>query len=149
MENERSNSTVSAEQITPIELRKRLMYAVLGSLSLSDDVPELIPTSRIYSIFQQLQPRYPRWLGPLYFESSKEDIICKDLEDILFYLGAFGLLTVENHDFKCLRFTKKDRIATKDNMKSRIATDKSLQELEGLASAFSKLVRGEADVCTR
>lgn len=135
-----------SEEVTPWEWRKRLTDAVLGSLSLSDDIPERIQTNAIYSAFHELQPRYPHWLGSLYFETSHHATVCKGLEDILFSLGAFGLVTVENYDFKLLRISPKAKEVTKHKVKVRFSNDDRLKELEGLSNEFAKSIEKHSKV---
>lgn len=152
MTDETSKSERPPERATPWELQKRLTYAVLGTFSLSDDVPEQIPANRVYTAFYELKPKYPRWLGSLYFQTSKHATVCKGLEDILFYLGAFGLVTVENRDFRCLRFSSKDKAVTRNKIRKQMIKGYNLKELEGLSNDFAKLVKEKAEepnTCTR
>ena len=149
MAGEITEQKLPTEEITPSQWRKRLTYAVLGSLSLSDNIPEQMPSDVVYSVFYQLKPKYPRFLGSLNFQRTKYATGSKELEDILFYLGAFGLVTVENHDFRCLRFSDKDKEATKDNMQKRMANDNSLAELKDLSNDFAKLFRSQTNTCTK
>ncbi len=136
------------ENMTPCEWRNRLMYTVLGTLSLSENVPELIQNDLVYSAFFQLKARHPKWLGSLHFQTSKYATISKNLEDTLFYLGAFGLVTVENRDFRCLRFSNKDKAAAKNKMQKRIAENADLKELEDLSNEFANLVTEQPNACT-
>lgn len=133
-------SKLPAETLTPGEWQKRLMYAVLGSFSLSEDIPEEIPSDRVYTAFSQLKSKYPNWLGSLSFQTSKYSTVSKDLEDALFFLGAFGLVTRKNRDFRCLGFSQEDKAAAKARMQKYIAVDNSLEELEELSSEFAKLI---------
>ncbi len=135
-----SVSSNPTETMAPWELRKRLTFAVLGSLSLSDEIPEIIATASVYSAFHELKGKYPKLLGSLYFEMSGSDISCKNLEDILFSLGAFGLVTVENYDFRRLRFDPKDRMVAKEKVCTRMKDDRNLEELEDLSNEFAKIV---------
>jgi hypothetical protein len=148
MVNETFNSQMPTETITPWEWRTRLTCAVLGSFSLSDDLPEQIPTDLVYSSFQELKQRYPKWLGSLHFQTSKYATVCVGLEDSLFYLGAFGLVTVENRDFRCLRFSSKAKAVTKDKVKQHLASDSSIKELEDLSNDFAKLINSGINACT-
>ncbi len=140
-----SESTKPAEALSPWELRKRLNFAVLGSLSLSDNIPSIIVTHTVYSAFSQLKNKYPKWLGSLYFETSGSTVSCKNLEDILFSLGAFGLVTVENHDFRRLRFEPEDRKIVKEKVCARMKDDQSLKELKELSNEFAKIVQTPID----
>jgi len=137
-----------AETISPWELRKRLTFAILGSFSLSDNIPDVIATNVVYSAFHQLKNKYPRWLGSLYFEISGNTMSCKHIEDILFSLGAFGLVTVENHDFRRLRFNEVDRKMTKAKVRMRTENAQSLEELEDLSNEFSKIIQTSIDAST-
>lgn len=138
-------SAKPTETLSPWELRKRLTFAVLGSLSLSDDIPSIIITNTIYSAFYDLKSRYPKWLGSLYFETSGSTISCKNLEDVLFSLGAFGLVTVENHDFRRLRFEPRDRKIAKEKVCTRMKDDGNLEELKNLSNEFAKIVQAPID----
>ena len=134
-------SAVHVHARTPWEWRKQLTYAVLGTFCLAEGIPEQMPTEYIYSAFSSLKPKYPKWLGLLHFEISESATTCKGLEDILFSLGAFGLVTVENRDFRCLRFKSDDRKVTRSKMQERIAADSNLKDLEDLSNDFARYIK--------
>lgn len=149
MRNKISKSQTPTAPTSPWEWRKRLSYAVLGSFTLSDDLPEEVPTDFVYSAFSTIKPRYPNWLGSLHFETYRSATTCKNLEDILFSLGAFGLVTVENRDFKYLRFSVQDKKVTKDKINKRMVKDGSLKDLKDLSNDFAKSIASQIKASTK
>jgi hypothetical protein len=108
-------------------------------------MPERIPTSKVFNAFCHLQsnPKYDRWLGSLYFEKEARNCVSKDLEEVLFSLGAFGLVSVENHDYRYLRITD----ATRRKIRGRVEKSTKpgdLRVLRDLSVEFSKLVKVKA-----
>jgi hypothetical protein len=125
---------------TPWQWQKQVTEALLASLTFETTKNlELIDTNKIYKALHDLQDRYPSWLASIFFEGSKESYYSKQLEDAMFSLGTMGLITLENHDYRCVRIEK----GTKDVIKASLETKfekGELEELTRLSNDFTQLV---------
>ena len=131
--------------LTPGQWRGRLTDAVLSSFFLQsqdEELPERILTKKVFDAFCRLREKkkYEYWLGGLHFEKGKDTNISKGLEDVLFALGAFGLVTVENHDFRYLRADRESKREIKDQIESRLP-DEQLKKLRELSDEFAAIVK--------
>ena len=128
--------------ISPWQWRARLTDAVLGSFSLQSSgntLPESMPSDKVFAAFYKLRNRYPEWLGSLYFEEGHDTLVCKGLEDVLFTLGAFGLVTVENHDYRYLRINREIRKIIKKQIEER-SSEQKLKTLRRLSNEFTRII---------
>ena len=85
-----------------------LVDAVLAAFcfqSESRKLPPLLNVQAVYRAFAELRRKYPAWLGDLSFTYGPADTvpISGTLEDILFDLGASGIMAVENPWYKFLK----------------------------------------------
>lgn len=137
-------ASIRQKEMTPWQHRLLVRDAVLASLSLQSEakqLPERIQRRKLFEAFCRLQQhrKYERWLGSLYFEKQAEACVSKQLEDVLFSLGAFGLVTVENHDYRFLKVTPDARNAMRTQLESR-STTTDLEALKGMSNEFAGLV---------
>jgi len=131
--------------LTPWQWRGRLTDAVLSSFFLQSrgkSLPDRVRTKDVFNAFYQLrnQEKYLYWLGSLHFEIGEDVTISKALEDVLFTLGAFELVTVENHDFRYLRVDPKTRKAMKKQIEARLPAHQ-VKQLRELSNEFTELVK--------
>ncbi|MBI2909465.1 MAG: hypothetical protein HYX92_17610 [Chloroflexi bacterium] len=132
-----------AKGLTPSQWRARVTEAVLASFSLHS-LPTRMPRDKVFDAFCKLSVTYPDWLGSLYFERAGKSCVSKGIEEVLFALGAFQLVTVENHDYRFLRIEPDTSRQIKEGMKSRLSADE-LRDLEKLSNDFAKLIRASAE----
>lgn len=129
--------------MTPWEWRVRVTDAVISSFCLqseSNRLPQRMQTKKVFDAFAKLKNKYPNWLGSLHFEKGADVYISKGLEDVLFSLGAFGLVTVENHDFRYLRINHSSKKEMKKQVEERLG-EPDLKVLKGLSNEFATLVK--------
>jgi len=132
--------------MTPWQHRSRVTDAVLASFSLQskeNPLPDRIPAQKVFGAFCKLKDEYPYWLGSLHFDKGADTYISKGLEDVLFALGAFGLVTVENHDFRYLRADPDTRDMIGKQLEDRLSSDHpdELETLRRLANEFRDIVK--------
>jgi len=128
--------------LMPWECRSLVTDAVLASFSLQskgNQLPKRIPTSSVFGAFHQLKDKYPEWLSSLYFEKGAEVYVSKQLEDVLFALGAFGLVTVENHDYRYLSIDSEAKRQIKKQVLKRLSKHK-LGVLKAMSNEFAGIV---------
>lgn len=85
-----------------------LVDAVLAAFcfqSESRKLPKLLNIQAVYRAFSELRGEYPAWLQDMSFTYGPADTvpISGTLEDILFDLGASGIMAVENPWYKYLK----------------------------------------------
>lgn len=128
--------------LTPWEWRSRITDAVLSSFSLygrEHSIPERVQTDKVYQAFYELKAKYPEWLGNLNFEKGYNMFVSKQLEDVFFSLGAFRLMTVENHDYRYLKIDKLTKAQIKKSVKGRVSS-KDIRILRRLSNDFASIV---------
>lgn len=95
------------EESTEDELR--LVDAVLAAFCFQSErekqYARRLNVQAVYRAFAELRRKYPAWLGELSFTYGPADTvpISGTLEDILFDLGASGIMAVENPWYKYLK----------------------------------------------
>jgi hypothetical protein len=135
-------SNRTPKEMTPWECRSRVTDAVLASLSLQDSqhlLPSDLETTKVFEAFYQLRNRYPKWLECLYFEGQPGYRISRGLEDVLFSLGAFGLVTVENKDYRFLRLDDNTKAEIKKHVICKLSDD--LPILKRKSNDFVELMK--------
>jgi hypothetical protein len=129
--------------MTPWQWRVRVTDAVISSFCLqskSNQLPERMQTRKVFDAFHVLKNKYPNWLGSLHFEKGANVYVSKGLEDVLFSLGAFGLVTVENHDYRYLRVDPGSKKEMKKQVEEHLS-EPDLKVLKGLSDEFASLVK--------
>ena len=86
----------------------RLVDAVLAALcfqSEGEKLPRQLSVQAVYRAFAELCHKYPDWLQDMSFTYGPANTvpISGTLEDILFDLGASGIMAVENPWYKYLK----------------------------------------------
>lgn len=137
------NTKKGAGGRTPWQCRRDLTNAVMASLSLQSpgrELPERLFTAKVFDAFNELKGKFPEWLGCLYFEKGPNDVVSRELEEVLFSLGAFRLVTVENYDYRWLRIDPDGKREIKKDLESRFC-GKKLKRLTALSDQFAGLVK--------
>lgn len=132
----------TASAATPWQCRARVTDAVLAALSLQDNadlLPEVIKTEKVFEAFYRLREKYPEWLSCLYFQNRGDSYVSRGLEDVLFALGAFGLVTVENHDYRFLRLDRQTRDEIKKLLLGESRDD--LVILKKMSNDFAEIMK--------
>ncbi|MBI4288235.1 MAG: hypothetical protein HY671_07410 [Chloroflexi bacterium] len=114
----------------------------MAALSLQDSghsLPEVIQTDKVFEAFYHLREKYPQWLDCLYFQSQANMYVSRGLEDVLFALGAFGLVTVENHDYRSLKLDNQTRNEIKKHVIAKSSGD--LKTLRKMSNEFAEIVK--------
>lgn len=94
----------------------------------------------VYFGFYRLAQKNPNLFGGLYFSGSKKSPYSKKLEDILFFLGSGGILSVENPKFKYFKISG----PSKDNVVKELGSaygDPFMEQLGNLTREFAKHVK--------
>ncbi len=130
-----------AEESAKDELR--LVDAVLAAFcfqSESHKLPALLNVQAVYRAFAELRGNYPTWLQDMNFTYGPADTVPVSgaLEDILFDLGASGIMAVENPWYKYLKIpTQKLKIIREAIAERRNKAERD--ELKRLADKFCHL----------
>jgi len=120
-----------------------LVDAVLAAFSFQTknrELPELLNVQAVYRAFAKLREKYPAWLQDMRFTHGPEGTVPVSgaLEDILFDLGASGIMIVENPWYKYLKILPtKLQVIRQAISRRRNETDQN--ELKRLADEFSLL----------
>ena len=121
----------------------RLVDAVLAAFcfqSESRKLPQLLNVQAVYRAFCELRGKYPAWLQDMSFTYGPADTvpISGALEDILFDLGASGIMAVENPWYKYLKIpAPKLKLIRQAIAQRRNETERD--ELKRLADKFFQL----------
>ncbi len=94
----------------------------------------------VYRAFAKLRDRYPTWLRDMSFTYGPADTvpISGSLEDILFNLGADGIMAVENPFYRYMKITAAKLELIRESInKRRNKTEQD--ELVNLADEFDQL----------
>jgi len=95
--------------ITPFRPSKpNLMSIVMGVLGewSRQYKRDLLPIDSVYHGFRDLSKKYPELFNELYFTKAGNIPYSKKLEDVLFFLGAGGVISVENPKFKYYKISE-------------------------------------------
>ena len=120
-----------------------LVDAVLAAFCFQSEREKLPPhlsVQAVYRAFAELRRKYPAWFQDLSFSYGPADTvpISGILEDILFDLGASGIMSVSNPWYKNLSISKsKLEIMRQAISKRRNETEQG--ELKSLADDFDQL----------
>jgi hypothetical protein len=120
----------------------RLADAVLAAFCFQSESPKRrkpMDVQAVYRVFAELRPKYPAWLQDMRFTYGPADTvpISGALEDILFDLGASGIMAVENPRYKYLRIPpSRLKLIRQAIVQRRSETEQD--ELRQLADEFSE-----------
>lgn len=94
----------------------------------------------VYRAFAELRERYPTWLQDMSFTYGPADTVpvSGTLEDILFDLGASGIMAVENPWYKYLKIPASKLELIRQAISER-RNETELGELKRLADEFDQL----------
>jgi len=127
-----------AEDSSEDELR--LVDAVLAAFCFQSESHKLrkpMDVQAVYRAFAELRQKYPAWLQDMRFTYGPADTvpISGALEDILFDLGASGIMSVENPRYKYLKIqAPKLKLIRQAIVQRRSETEQD--ELRQLADEF-------------
>jgi hypothetical protein len=130
--------TDSAEDSSKDELQ--LVDAVLAAFCFQSEgrkLPLALNVQTVYRAFDELRKKYPSWLQDLRFTYGPADTvpISGALEDILFDLGASGIMAVENPWYKYLRIPARKLRLIKQAI-ARRRSEPEQDQLKHLADEF-------------
>jgi len=117
-----------------------LVDAVLAAFCFQSESHKLrkpMDVQAVYRAFAELRHKYPAWLQDLRFTYGPADTvpISGTLEDILFDLGASGIMSVENPRYKYLKIpASRLRLIRQAIVRRRSETEQD--ELRRLADEF-------------
>lgn len=120
-----------------------LVDAVLATFCFQSEDHKLrqpLNVQAVYRAFAELRQKYPTWLQDLHFTHGPTDTvpISGALEDILFDLGASGIMAVENPWYKYLKIpAPKLKVIRQAIAQRRNETERD--ELKCLADEFAQL----------
>ena len=120
----------------------RLADAVLAAFCFQSESHKLrkskpMDVQAVYRAFAELRQKYPAWLQDMRFTYGPADTvpISGALEDILFDLGASGIMSVENPRYKYLKIqARKLKLIRQAIVQRRSETEQD--ELRQLADEF-------------
>ncbi|NWF97263.1 MAG: hypothetical protein HXY34_14085 [Candidatus Thorarchaeota archaeon] len=100
-----------------------------------------IPIKGCYQAFSQLVNEYPEFFPDLYFSDRSGVPYSKELEDILFQLGAWRQVQDNNPDFLFFTITKEKKKLIWNEYKDIYKSNKAiLEKLTQISKRFQKII---------
>lgn len=134
------SSRLNEGKVEDSEDELRLADAVLAAFCFQSESHKLrkaMDVQAVYRAFAELRQKYPTWLQDMSFTYGPADTvpISGALEDILFDLGASGIMSVENPRYKYLKIeASKLKLIRQAIVQRRSETEQD--ELRQLAAEF-------------
>ena len=134
------SSRLNKGKVEDSEDELRLADAVLAAFCFQSESHKLrkpMDVQAVYRAFAELRQKYPAWLQDMSFTYGPADTvpISGALEDILFDLGASGIMSVENPRYKYLKIeASKLKLIRQAIVQRRSETEQD--ELRQLADEF-------------
>ena len=134
------SSRLNKGKVEDSEDELRLADAVLAAFCFQSESRKLrkpMDVQAVYRAFAELRQKYPAWLQDMSFTYGPADTvpISGALEDILFDLGASGIMSVENPRYKYLKIpAPKLKLIRQAIVQRRSETEQD--ELRQLADEF-------------
>ena len=137
------SSHLKGGKVDSSEDELHLVDAVLAAFSFQSknrELPELLNVQGVYKAFAKIREKYPAWLQDMRFTYGPKGTVPVSgaLEDILFDLGASGIMIVENPWYKYLKIPPPKLEVIRQAI-SRRRNETEQNELKRLADEFSLL----------
>lgn len=120
------------------------VYGIVTAWKSSSKIDK-ISINTMYNSFEKLARLNPKKLSKLSFEKVGDRVLSKDVEEVLFRLGAAGVVSVVNPRYRFMRIEKGSELSKKHIIQLR--GERAWDEINALAEQFGKIVAEEVQDC--